>query len=213
MDTLSAQQDKYNLTREQIIALVADRDYWKRAADLALEADIKEERAKTAAQFTLARQWEDDYHLLDAQLSDWMDEHEKEKQRADAAEEKMREVIAAGNKIMDSADYWKGELEAEEAKRKDAEMRAMLLARAAEKLRSEIKEIKELKQAQPQAQVITMPKTASDALRILGLSANYNRNELKRAYREASALHHPDKGGLTDNFQAVQAAYALLKKR
>ena len=44
----------------------------------------------------------------------------------------------------------------------------------------------------------------------LGVARNANPEEIKRAYRKLASQHHPDKGGDTQKFQAIQAAYATL---
>jgi DnaJ-class molecular chaperone len=44
----------------------------------------------------------------------------------------------------------------------------------------------------------------------LGVNRNANPEEIKRAYRKLASQHHPDKGGDTQRFQQIQAAYAIL---
>jgi DnaJ-class molecular chaperone len=44
----------------------------------------------------------------------------------------------------------------------------------------------------------------------LGVGENATPEEIKRAYRKLASQHHPDKGGDTAKFQAIQAAYDTL---
>lgn len=50
----------------------------------------------------------------------------------------------------------------------------------------------------------------SDYYSILGVQRNANQEEIKRAYRRLAAQHHPDRGGDTQKFQEIQAAYDTL---
>jgi DnaJ-class molecular chaperone len=56
----------------------------------------------------------------------------------------------------------------------------------------------------------------SDYYTTLGVARNASADEIKRAYRKLASQHHPDKGGDTQKFQEIQAAYETLgdeKKR
>lgn len=44
----------------------------------------------------------------------------------------------------------------------------------------------------------------------LGVSKTATQDEIKRAFRKLASQHHPDKGGDTQKFQEVQAAYDVL---
>jgi DnaJ-class molecular chaperone len=44
----------------------------------------------------------------------------------------------------------------------------------------------------------------------LGVSRTASQDEIKRAFRKLASQHHPDKGGDTAKFQAIQAAYDTL---
>jgi molecular chaperone DnaJ len=44
----------------------------------------------------------------------------------------------------------------------------------------------------------------------LGVSENANSDEIKKAYRKLANQHHPDKGGDTNQFQQIQAAYDAI---
>lgn len=44
----------------------------------------------------------------------------------------------------------------------------------------------------------------------LGVNRNASQDEIKRAFRKLASQHHPDKGGDTAKFQAIQAAYDVL---
>jgi DnaJ-class molecular chaperone len=45
----------------------------------------------------------------------------------------------------------------------------------------------------------------------LGVSETATPDEIKKAYRSLASKHHPDKGGDTQKFQEIQAAYAVLE--
>jgi curved DNA-binding protein len=45
----------------------------------------------------------------------------------------------------------------------------------------------------------------------LGVAETATQDEIKRAYRGLASKHHPDKGGDTQRFQEIQAAYAVLE--
>lgn len=49
-----------------------------------------------------------------------------------------------------------------------------------------------------------------DYYNTLGVAKNATPDEIKKAYRRMAAIHHPDKGGDTAEFQKVQAAYETL---
>jgi len=50
----------------------------------------------------------------------------------------------------------------------------------------------------------------SDHYQTLGVGKNASPDEIKRAYRKLASQHHPDKGGDTQRFQEIQAAYETL---
>lgn len=50
----------------------------------------------------------------------------------------------------------------------------------------------------------------TDHYATLGVSKTATADEIKRAFRKLASQHHPDKGGDTQKFQAIQAAYAIL---
>ena len=44
----------------------------------------------------------------------------------------------------------------------------------------------------------------------LGVAKSATEDEIKRAFRRLASQHHPDKGGDTQKFQEIQAAYHVL---
>jgi curved DNA-binding protein len=50
----------------------------------------------------------------------------------------------------------------------------------------------------------------TDYYAALGVPKTATPDEIKRAFRRLASQHHPDKGGDTQKFQAIQAAYAVL---
>jgi len=49
-----------------------------------------------------------------------------------------------------------------------------------------------------------------DHYNTLGVAKNSTPDEIKKAYRRMAAIHHPDKGGDTAEFQKIQQAYETL---
>lgn len=50
----------------------------------------------------------------------------------------------------------------------------------------------------------------SDALKLLGLSAQASHKEIKTKFKNLAARHHPDKGGDADTFIQIRNAYEIL---
>lgn len=50
----------------------------------------------------------------------------------------------------------------------------------------------------------------TDYYATLGVAKTATADEIKRAFRKLASQHHPDKGGHTKKFQAIQEAYATL---
>ena len=50
----------------------------------------------------------------------------------------------------------------------------------------------------------------TDYYATLGVPRTANADEIKQAFRRLASQHHPDKGGDTQKFQAIQEAYATL---
>lgn len=55
-----------------------------------------------------------------------------------------------------------------------------------------------------------MKRPASDYYDVLGVSNEAPAEEIKKAYRELSKIHHPDKGGDPEKMKQINAAYATL---
>ncbi|MBS3950043.1 MAG: J domain-containing protein [Peptococcaceae bacterium] len=49
-----------------------------------------------------------------------------------------------------------------------------------------------------------------EARRVLGVSANADLGDIRRAYRQLVKQHHPDVGGDPDHFKQINAAYLRL---
>ncbi len=49
-----------------------------------------------------------------------------------------------------------------------------------------------------------------DLYEVLGIQRTASQDDIKRAFRKLASQHHPDKGGDTARFQAIQEAYATL---
>lgn len=49
-----------------------------------------------------------------------------------------------------------------------------------------------------------------DYYNVLGVGRTASQDEIKKAYRKLASKHHPDKGGDTQKFQEIQAAYDVL---
>jgi len=49
-----------------------------------------------------------------------------------------------------------------------------------------------------------------DLYNILGVARNASPQDIKKAYKKASMIHHPDRGGNQDEFVKVQQAYEIL---
>lgn len=57
----------------------------------------------------------------------------------------------------------------------------------------------------------TMIISYRESLALFNLQPGYSEIELKTAYRKAAHKYHPDKGGDSEIFKRVTAAYDLLK--
>jgi len=51
----------------------------------------------------------------------------------------------------------------------------------------------------------------TDPYRILGVNRSSSENEIKNAYRQLAKKHHPDKGGDSEHFANINAAYDSIK--
>jgi DnaJ-class molecular chaperone len=52
---------------------------------------------------------------------------------------------------------------------------------------------------------------SEDLYEVLGVSRKADQDEIKRAYRDLSKVHHPDKGGDPEKFKELNNAYEILK--
>ena len=50
----------------------------------------------------------------------------------------------------------------------------------------------------------------TEATKVLGLDANYSKEELKKKYRTLAKKHHPDHGGDVEKFKLIQQAFNKL---
>lgn len=44
----------------------------------------------------------------------------------------------------------------------------------------------------------------------MGISSDASEDQIKKAYRKSSLIHHPDKGGSDEKFKEIGEAYAIL---
>ena len=54
--------------------------------------------------------------------------------------------------------------------------------------------------------------TVEGALKLFKLNKNASKEEVKAAYRRLVKIHHPDRGGIQDNFIKLNNAYEVLKE-
>ena len=54
--------------------------------------------------------------------------------------------------------------------------------------------------------------TVEGALKLFKLDKNASKEEIKAAYRRLVKIHHPDRGGIQDNFIKLNNAYEILKE-
>lgn len=54
--------------------------------------------------------------------------------------------------------------------------------------------------------------TVEGALKLFKLDENASKEEIKAAYRRLVKIHHPDRGGIQDNFIKLNNAYEVLKE-
>lgn len=50
----------------------------------------------------------------------------------------------------------------------------------------------------------------ANAMNLLGLSYGFTEEDVKKAYKRLSKIHHPDVGGLPENFKRLKKAYDYL---
>jgi len=69
--------------------------------------------------------------------------------------------------------------------------------------------------AQAVARLIVARMSVPDALKVLDITGDQANDAaaLKRAYRDASMRHHPDRGGSTEEMQRVNEAYEVLRQQ
>jgi hypothetical protein len=96
--------------------------------------------------------------------------------------------------------------EAERVAREEAARRARAQAEAEARAQEEQRRQEELRRKPP-------PSPEQSAMALLGLSAGFTAEDLKRAYRAKVKAAHPDVGGSNAAAAAINAAYALLKAR
>lgn len=57
------------------------------------------------------------------------------------------------------------------------------------------------------------PNEVQNALLVMNLKPQAGWTEMKQQYRQLCMAHHPDRGGNTADYQALQSAYQTLKQR
>ena len=82
-------------------------------------------------------------------------------------------------------------------------------ARKERQRRAEYNRTRERYQRQQQAPQNNM----ANAVKLLGLPEGFTANDVKKAYRRLSKIHHPDVGGKQENFIKLKKAYDYVMSR
>ena len=107
-----------------------------------------------------------------------------------------------------------------EQRRKEREERARRFEENMEKLRRERREREKRRQERYQRmfddyykRTNRVDRNMQNAMKLLGLEEGFTKDDVRKAYRRLSKTHHPDMGGLEENFKKLKKAHDYIMKR
>lgn len=68
-------------------------------------------------------------------------------------------------------------------------------------------------QREQQRYAVNADRNMKNAMHLLGLNEGFTKKDVKVAYRKMSKIHHPDVGGLEENFKKLNTAYKYIMDR
>lgn len=107
-----------------------------------------------------------------------------------------------------------------EQRRKEREERTRIFEENMERLRKERKEREKQRQQRYERMFDDYYKRTNrvdhnmqNAIKLLGLKEGFTKDDVRKAYRRLSKIHHPDMGGLEENFKKLKKAHDYIMKR